>query len=85
MRNCCECKEKLGLLKGYYHPALGKNNLICSKCYDEIAISMQKWMDFVMSNSFKNELKPKSFDKKLILNISKIFKLKDIIFHSSYQ
>ncbi len=46
---------KLGMFEGYCHPVMGKNNLLCSSCYDKISLSVEKWREFVLSNSFNNE------------------------------
>ena len=42
MTDCEECKNKLGILEGYYHPALGKKNLVCKKCFSKVDESMQR-------------------------------------------
>jgi len=55
MKECEECKEKLGIFEGYYHSALGKNNFLCSSCFDKVSLRVEKWSEFVLSNSFNNE------------------------------
>jgi hypothetical protein len=55
MTNCEECKNKLGILEGYYHPALGKRFLVCGKCFVKVDESMQRWSKFCLSDSFDAE------------------------------
>ncbi len=52
---CEECGKKLGILEGYRHPALGKRFLVCGNCYVKVDISMEKWREFCLSNSFNAE------------------------------
>lgn len=63
MINCEECGKKLGVFEGYRHPTLGKKHLLCSPCFDQASESVEKWREFVLSNSFiiefsNNGLKP---------------------------
>ena len=55
MVKCGECGEKLRFYKGYRHPTMGKKHLVCSFCFDKVSDSVEKWKDFVSSNSFKYE------------------------------
>ena len=41
MVNCNECDKKLGILKGYHHPALGQRFLVCGKCYTKVEEDME--------------------------------------------
>jgi len=50
MVKCKECNKKLGILKGYHHPALGKRFLICGKCYTNVAEDMIRWNKFCLSD-----------------------------------
>ena len=52
MVECKECGTKLGILEGYRHPTMGKGHLLCSKCFDQVSESVEKWKEFVLSNSF---------------------------------
>lgn len=54
MKVCEECGKKLGIVEGYQHPTLGKKHLLCSPCFDQVSESVEKWKDFVLSNSFKS-------------------------------
>lgn len=54
MKKCKECKKKLGFLEGYRHPTLGKEFLLCSRCFDIVDESVAKWREFVILNSFNN-------------------------------
>jgi hypothetical protein len=55
MTDCEECKNKLGILEGYDHPALGKKFLVCGKCFVTVDKSMQRWSKFCLSDSFNAE------------------------------
>ena len=55
MTDCEECNNKLGILEGYYHPALGKRFLVCGGCFVIVDESMQRWSKFCLSNSFNSE------------------------------
>ena len=52
MIKCEECGKKLGIIEGYRHPTMGKKYLLCSSCFDNVEISVEKWREFVISNSF---------------------------------
>jgi len=52
MKYCKECNKKLRLFEGYIHPTMEKKSLLCSTCYDDVSSSVQKWSNFVKSNSF---------------------------------
>ena len=53
MKDCKECGKKLSVFEGYTHPTMGKKYLLCSPCYDQVSESVEKWKEFVLSNSFK--------------------------------
>ena len=55
MVKCEECGNKLGILQGYRHPALGKRFLVCGNCFDKVDLSMEKWRVFCVSNLFNSE------------------------------
>ena len=55
MKECEECGKKLGILKGYHHPTMGKKYYLCSKCWDHVSYSVEKWKEFVISNSFNTK------------------------------
>jgi hypothetical protein len=42
-----ECGKKLGIIKGYRHPTMGKDYLLCSKCFDTVSASVEKWSKFI--------------------------------------
>ncbi len=51
---CVECGKRLGLFR-YYHPTLGKKNMVCGSCLLRVEDSVAQWRDFVLSNSFNPE------------------------------
>lgn len=61
MVKCEECSKKLGILEGYRHPIFGKKYLLCSKCFDIVSEFVEKWAEFVLSDSFNNASSKKSF------------------------
>jgi hypothetical protein len=69
MKKCNECKKKLGFFEGYRHPTLGKENLLCSPCFDKVQQSVDQWREFVFSNSFN----PESFIKTTSFNWNFLF------------
>ena len=71
MKKCYECGKELKLWEGYRHPALGRKILVCSKCFESVEVSMEKYCNFVLSELKEEE----SISKVNILNIkSKFFK-----------
>jgi hypothetical protein len=54
-RECINCGKKLNILEGYRHPALGKDALLCSECFDKVWESVVRWGRFVIWNSFNPE------------------------------
>jgi hypothetical protein len=47
MKECMECGKNLGTIKGYRHPTMGKDNLLCSNCFDTVFESVEKYREFV--------------------------------------
>ena len=47
MKECVECGKNLGIMEGYRHPTMGKDNLICSHCFDSVFKSVEKFREFV--------------------------------------
>ena len=47
MKECVECRKKLGIIEGYRHPIMGKDHLLCSSCFDTISASVNKYMEFI--------------------------------------
>jgi hypothetical protein len=73
MKDCKECGKKLGIFGGYIHPTLGKNYLLCNRCFDQVSDSVEKWKEFVLSNSFNNNAsKSPNLDKSVIKKADEI-------------
>ena len=47
MKACVECGKNLGIMEGYRHPTMGKNNLLCSKCFHTVFESVEKYREFI--------------------------------------
>ena len=47
MKECVECRKKLGIIEGYRHPTMGKEYLLCSNCFDTVFESVEKYKEFV--------------------------------------
>jgi len=78
MVECIECGKKLGFLEGYCHPTMGKKHHLCSPCFDQVSDSVEKWREFVMSNSFNANTKQMNIQmywKKILPSCSKINKV----------
>lgn len=75
MKSCDKCRKKIGVFNGYIHPTIGKDYLLCSKCFDKVSKSVNQWREFVVSNSFNKE-KPyveiPSISKDFILKVGKV-------------
>ena len=71
MIKCNICGKKLKFWNGYYHPILGKKVIVCSKCFDNLNESIDRYREFILKD-FKKENKIK------INNNSKI-KYKNIV------
>jgi hypothetical protein len=68
MTRCRECGKKLRILEGYRHPALGKDHLVCSPCFDQVSESVEKWRNAVLPyvGFFKNKsLKKENESEKI--------------------
>ncbi len=52
-----ECGKKLGFIEGYRHPTKGKENLLCSQCFDSVNENVEKYREFIApySDFFDNE------------------------------
>ncbi len=55
MSRCNECERKIGFFGSYRHPVYGGNKYVCGECFTAIDNSLQKWREFVISNSFNLE------------------------------
>jgi len=42
-----ECGKKLGITEGYYHPTMGKEYFLCSKCFDAVFESVENYREFI--------------------------------------
>ena len=47
MIECVECGKNLGIMEGYRHPTMGKDNLLCCNCFDTVFESIEKYREFV--------------------------------------
>jgi len=56
MVECKECGKTLGIFEGYQHPTMGKNHSLCGHCFDNVNESVNKWRDFILNNSFNNNI-----------------------------
>ena len=56
MKRCNECGKKLRVLEGYRHPVLGKDDLLCSSCFNTVSESVEQYGKFVLPyvDFFKN-------------------------------
>jgi hypothetical protein len=54
MKKCYECGKELKFWEEYYHPAFGKKELVCSKCFDLIKESMENYRNFIL-REFKQD------------------------------
>ena len=76
---CDECGKKIGIFGGYRHPVCGGNKYVCGNCFTMIDNSVEKWREFVLSNSFNNEKLNYNFNNmfssfsNLNNNLKKIF------------
>jgi hypothetical protein len=55
MKKCYECGKELKFWEGYYHPVLGKKELVCSTCFDIVDESMEKYCNFILSEFKQDE------------------------------
>ena len=77
MKKCYECGKELKFWEGYRHPALGKNGLVCSECFDFIEESMEQYRNFVL-RQFKQD------EEKHVFNNS-IIKLRQMVHHFGHK
>ena len=49
MKTCYVCGKKLKFWQGYYHPVLGKKEVVCSKCFKSVECSLEKYRNFILS------------------------------------
>jgi hypothetical protein len=69
IKKCFECGQELKFWKSYHHPTLGDKSFVCSKCFDIIAESMEKYRNFILS-----EMKPEELESNVnISDIKSIF------------
>lgn len=61
MKKCYECGKELKFWDGYYHPALGKKNLVCSNCFNSVKDSVEKYCKFLF-NEHKVIISESKFD-----------------------
>jgi len=57
MKKCYECGKELKFWEGYHHPTLGRKTLVCSKCFESVARSMDKYCNFILKELKQEELK----------------------------
>jgi len=76
MKECIECGKNLGIIEGYRHPIMGKDNLLCSNCFDTVFDSVEKYREFVSPyiGFFNKESSPIDDIQKIGENITKNIK-----------
>jgi hypothetical protein len=76
MKECVECGKKLGIIESYRHPTMGRDNLLCSDCFDTVSISVEKWSKFILPyvDFFSKESQTIGDIKKTDKNITKNIK-----------
>ena len=70
MSKCVECGKNLGFLKGFSHPTLGKNNYLCSSCFDTVFESVEEYKSFI--SPYIGFLKVEASNNSNRLNITDI-------------
>ena len=76
MKECQECEKKLKIIEGYRHPTLGNNYFLCSKCFDSVSESVNKYKEFIKPYiGFFNNTSVKIENKKSFNNIFASIKL----------
>lgn len=79
MVECEECGKTLGIFEGYRHPVMGKKHYLCYPCFEKVNESVDRWKEFVLSNSFNKENTSYNYDDivsgflKLNNNLKKLF------------
>lgn len=73
MKACMECGKNLGIIEGYRHPTMGKEYLLCSKCFDTVFESVEKYREFISPyvGFFNRESSTIEDLQKIGVNISK--------------
>ena len=66
MTKCEECRKELKFFEGYRHLTLGKDFLLCSTCFDNVRVSVEKWRKFVSpyTGFFNNEFSKNGLNLK---------------------
>ena len=79
MKHCMECQKQLGIIEGYRHPTMGREYLLCSKCFDTVFESAEKYKEFISPyiGFFKKETSTisniQNFGAHITKNINKIY------------
>lgn len=47
MKECMECRKKLGFLNYYRHPTMGEEYVVCGECFDTVYESVEKYREFI--------------------------------------
>ena len=55
MKKCYECGKELKFWEGYYHPVLGKKELVCSKCFNTVDENIENYHNFILSQFKQDE------------------------------
>jgi len=50
MKKCKKCDLQIGIFQGYQHPILGKKQIVCRNCYNQIESLAGKWQEYVFAN-----------------------------------
>jgi hypothetical protein len=64
MKICSECGKKLRFFEGFIHPALGKNYLVCYKCYDYINKGMEFYRECLLEGRHNHKKECYFWDNK---------------------
>ena len=57
MKKCFECGKELKFWEGYFHPVLGKKEIICWKCFEKVEKSVEEYSNFIMDYLKREEQK----------------------------
>ena len=57
MKKCSECGKELRFWEGYYHPVLGRKEIVCSKCFEKIESSVEDYRRFLLDSSEREKKK----------------------------